>query len=625
MALVQISEPGCDAPPRRLRHAAGIDLGTTYSLVAVVRGGKPETLPDGQGRHALASVVRYLPGEVSVGEAALEASVDDPLNTVISVKRLMGRRPEEVAASSSRLAYRFVQTEGTVARIETVAGMKTAVEVSSEILKVLKMRAEVALAAALDGVVVTVPAYFDDAQRQAVKDAARLAGLRVMRLLNEPTAAAVAYGLDHGNEGIVVVFDLGGGTFDVSILRLEKGVFQVLATGGDTALGGDDFDRLIAGHLAEENRLTATDPFTSRSLLRYARILKEGLSDAEQTECRIQLPGGRSWEQRLTRQEMDRLIEPLVSRVATVCRDVMHDAGVHPQDIREVVLVGGSTRVALVVTRAEEIFGRKPLTGIDPDRVVAIGAAIQAHALAGNSPQNELLLLDVVPLSLGIETMGGLVERIIPRNTAIPVAKAQEFTTFKDGQTSLSVHVVQGEREVVDECRSLARFELKGIPPLVAGAARIRVTFQVDADGLLTVEAEETTRGVKASMEVRPSYGLSSDEVEKMLRNSIQHAGEDLHLRRLREREVEAQRVIEALDAALSADGEELLDPGEMKTIVTARNKLQNALKSGDVDVISAAIESLERCSEAYIARRMNRGIRHAMRGHSVGEFGGEP
>ena len=627
MTLIQISEPGGGgAAPRQLRNAAGIDLGTTNSLVAVVRDGEADTLPDEQGRHVLASAVRYLPDKVVVGDAALEAAVDDPANTVVSVKRLMGREPGEVADVSGRLPYRFSQVEGTVARIETAAGAKTAIEVSSEILKALRQRAEDSFDAPLDGVVVTVPAYFDDAQRQATKDAARLAGLEVLRMLNEPTAAAVAYGLDRSDEGVIVVFDLGGGTFDVSVLRLEQGVFRVLATGGDTALGGDDFDRLIAGHLIEENALAVGDDHSAvRSLLRYARMLKEKLSVAEEAACRIDLPGGRSWEQRLHRKDLERLLDPLLAKVMSVCREVLHDARLRPREVKEVVMVGGSTRMPLIVDRVEEVFGFRPLTDIDPDRVVAIGAAIQADILVGNAPQREMLLLDVVPLSLGIETMGGLVEKIIPRNTAIPVERFQEFTTFKDGQTGMSIHVVQGERELVSECRSLARFELKGLPALVAGTARIRVRFQVDADGLMLVEAEEMTQGVKAGVEVRPAYGLSDGEIEVMLEDSMKSATEDVRLRRLKEREVEAQRVIEALDAALAMDGEELLEAHEMETIARARDSLLEVLDSGDADAIAEAVELLERRSEAYVARRMNRSVRRVMRGHAVEEFSRKP
>ncbi len=623
MALLQIAEPGQSDAPHQHRLAAGIDLGTTNSLVATVRSAQAETLPDANGQHLLPSVVRYTADGVEVGEAARKAAASDPLNTISSAKRLIGRGVGDVKTIGSELPYEFVTGDSAVPRIHTVAGDVTPIEVSAEVLKVLRARAEDTLGGELGGVVITVPAYFDDAQRQATKDAARLAGLHVYRLLNEPTAAAVAYGLDRGADGVHAIYDLGGGTFDVSILRLNKGVFEVMATGGDSALGGDDFDAAIATWLLAQAGLTAdADRGTLRHVLDQARSAKETLAGATEASVNIDLPGGARWQGSLSRAQLAELIDPLIRKTINTSRRVLRDAGVSADEIKDVVMVGGSTRTLRVREMVGEFFGREPLVDIDPDRVVAIGAAIQADVLAGNKPDDEMLLLDVNPLSLGIETMGGLTEKIIPRNTTIPVARAQEFTTFKDGQTAMAIHVVQGERELVADCRSLARFELRGIPPMVAGAARIRVTFSVDADGLLQVEAKEQTSGVTASVEVKPSYGLTDDEITGMLQASIDHARDDMDTRRLVEEKVEAQRVIEALNAALAADAEELLSSDELEGVRQSLSRLaQTAESSTDAAAVQAAIKQLEKDCEFYVERRMNSNIRKAMAGHRVDDF----
>ena len=622
MALLQIAEPGQSTAPHQHRLAAGIDLGTTNSLVATVRSGQAETLPDAAGEHLLPSVVRYTPDGVVVGRAARAAAAEDPLNTVASVKRLMGRGVEDVKSLGSRLPYEFRQADTAVPRIHTVGGDVSAVEVSAEILRVLARRAEDALGAPLSGVVITVPAYFDDAQRQATKDAARLAGLNVLRLLNEPTAAAVAYGLDRGADGVHAIYDLGGGTFDISILRLDRGVFTVMATGGDSALGGDDFDHAVARWIMQQAGIRDDAGHRQlRRLLRDACAAKEALSTRDATDVSIELDDGGRWEGRLDRATFEGLVDPLVRKTIAACRRTLRDAGIGPREVKEVVMVGGSTRVPRVRELVGEFFGAPPLVDIDPDRVVAIGAAIQADVLVGNKSGDDMLLLDVIPLSLGLETMGGLTERLIPRNTTIPVARAQEFTTFKDGQTAIALHVVQGERELVADNRSLARFELRGIPPMVAGAARIRVTYSVDADGLLHVEAEEQTSGAKAAVTVKPSYGLTDDEIAGMLRDSMDHARDDMVARQLREEQVEAERVIEALRAALAGDGDALLGAAERTAIDAAVESLSIAARGDDTAAIRRARESLERTCEPYVERRMNASIRRAMAGHKVDEF----
>ena len=615
MALLQISEPGGAPDPHQRRIAVGIDLGTTHSLVAAVRNGVAECLPDGAGRVILPSAVRYLPaGKRQIGAAALAEAATDPRNTIVSVKRFMGRGIKDIEGRD-KLPYEFIDAPGMV-QINTAGGVKSPVEVSAEILAALRYRAEDTFDDDVFGAVVTVPAYFDDAQRQATKDAAKLAGLNVLRLISEPTAAAIAYGLENGSEGLYAVYDLGGGTFDISLLRLEKGVFEVVATGGDSALGGDDFDALLADWALASSGMSASTPQDKRAVLVAARAAKEKLSAADHATLACPLNGA-ELSQRVTREQFVAMSRPLIARTLASVRKVLRDAKTDKADVKGIVMVGGSTRMPMVQAAVGEFFGQTPLTNLNPDEVVALGAAIQANALAGNAGADELLLLDVIALSLGLETMGGLVERIIPRNSTIPTARAQDFTTFKDGQTAITIHVVQGEREVVSDCRSLARFELRGIAPMVAGAARVRVSFQVDADGLLNVTAREETSGVEAAITVKPSYGLSDAEIARMLTESFSSAEQDMVERSLRESRVEAERMLLATRAALAADGD-LLSQTEQAQVAELLVALQTSRESSDHHQIDAAVEALAKGTEAFAAERMNRSIRLALAGRRV-------
>lgn len=626
MALMQISEPGETPEPHQRKYALGIDLGTTNSLVATIKDSHPQCLPDLSGQVVLPSVVRYeSTGVVCVGQEPKAQASKDPHNTIVSVKRFMGRGIEDVATLNDQLPYQFISADGGMPVIRTAGGDVSPVQVSAEILSVLAQRGKDSLGADIDGVVVTVPAYFDEAQRQATKDAAKLAGLNVLRLLNEPTAAAVAYGLDQKDDGVIAIYDLGGGTFDISILQLNKGVFEVLSTGGDSALGGDDFDLAISQWiLTEMGYKKELDASQYRVLLDVSRLVKERLTDSDVAQ--IDLTAQFDWQGELTRERFDTLVDPLIDKTIKASRRALKDAGLKVGDVDTVVMVGGSTRVNRVRERVEDHFKAPPLTSIDPDKVVAIGAAIQADALVGNKRDDEMLLLDVTPLSLGVETMGGLVEKVIHRNTTLPVARAQEFTTYKDGQTAMSIHVLQGERELVDDCRSLARFELRGFPPMNAGVARIKVTFQVDADGLLSVSAEETTSGVQAEVQVKPSYGLSDEQISEMLTASYANAEADKQARSLRENQVDADRLLVAIEEALAVDGALLLSDDELSLLKAGMSKLKQLRnESQDPAEIKQGVEILSRASDDFAARRMDHNIKKALAGQNLDDVSKAP
>ena len=620
MALLQIAEPGMSAAPHQHKLAIGIDLGTTNSLVATIQSGMSTVLQDEDGHALLPSVVQYLPDDnVIVGHAAQSSQSADPKNTISSVKRFMGRGFNDIP-DTTHIPYKFRDTGSGMVQIETCAGIKSPVEISAEILKTLKTRAEKALGGELTGAVITVPAYFDDAQRQATKDAARLAGLHVLRLLNEPTAAAVAYGLDNGAEGVYVIYDLGGGTFDVSILRLSKGIFEVLATNGDSALGGDDFDHRIFCWILAEAKLPPLNQEDTRLLLTKSREVKEWLSENHEADVTSVLSTGKLINLKLNAHKLVELTENLVTKTLNPTRKALRDAGLDVADIKGVVMVGGATRMPQIRQAVAKFFGQEPLTNLDPDKVVALGAAIQANVLAGNRSGDDLLLLDVIPLSLGLETMGGLVERVIPRNATLPVARAQDFTTFKDGQTAMSIHVLQGERELVSDCRSLAKFELRGIPPMAAGAARIRVTFQVDADGLLSVSAREQSNGVVADIVVKPSYGLSEDEITNMLKSSFGAAEQDKKARALREVIVDAERLIEAISAALAQDSH-LLNAEEINAIKSQMQALKTLTAGNNSDEIHTAVEALNQATESFAAKRMDASVKQAFAGQDLNKL----